>query len=255
MLRGTLRDRTRVQLMLFPPHETVLHQTLKFYATNVMSFVGGIFAAHLYHNSAVKRISYKLDISEDKYKHKHSVKGISKYTERGWTFKDIPKEKLPNRRMGKDKKVKMVDYGDIYRSALRSQCGDAQEIPRKVKDYFEKSKSAFGVSTWVEKKSKIEDISYVDHEGMTGSDHIPAGVLDWVHDALDGHKDVTPKAVWEEREKKQFVLLDLWFGGAGALAIHTRYRLQDISSEEYNWPDSDPQSDSDATLVEGSDAD
>jgi hypothetical protein len=251
MLRGTLLDRTRVQLMLFPPQETVLHQTLKFYATNVMSFVGGIFAAHLYHDSAEKLISYKLDISENKYKHKHSVKGISKYKKRGWTFEEIPKEKHPNRRMGIDENVKMVDYEDIYLSALRSQCGDAQEIPRKVKDYFEKRKSAFAVSTWVEKESKIEDISYVDHEGMSGSDHSPAGVLDWVHDALDGHKDVTPKAVWEEREKKQFVLLDLWFGGAGALAIHTRYLLQDISSEEYNWPDSDPDSDSDATLVEG----
>jgi hypothetical protein len=138
---------------------------------------------------------------------------------------------------------------------LRSQPGDAQKIPPEVEDYLKKRKSAFRISTWVESESKIEEISYVDHDGMEGSDHRPAGVLKWVHDALDGHKDVIPKEVWGKREKKQFVLLDLWFGGAGALAIHTRHRLPDMSSEEYDWPDANPEDDSDATLVQDNDLD
>jgi hypothetical protein len=253
MLRGTLQDGTGVQLMLLPPDESILHYVLKFYATNIMSFVGGMFAAHLYYDSATtKHISYKLDISEDKYKHKHSLKGISKYKKRGWKFKKFTKGRDPNLRHGSDNKVKMVDYEDIYRSALQSQHGDTQEISKNVEDYFRERKSAFRVSNWVEREGKIDCINYVDYEGKKGSDHRPAGVLDWVHDTLEGHKDVTPKAVWEEREKIQFVLLDLWFGGAGALAIHTRYLLQDTSWEEFNLPDSDPESDSDATFVEDS---
>ncbi|PZD23365.1 hypothetical protein A1F96_10309 [Pyrenophora tritici-repentis] len=59
MLRGTLEDGTRVQLMLLPPNESVLHPILKFYATHLMSFIGGIFAAHLYYDSAKELFSLR----------------------------------------------------------------------------------------------------------------------------------------------------------------------------------------------------
>ncbi|KAF7445707.1 hypothetical protein A1F99_106930 [Pyrenophora tritici-repentis] len=102
----------------------------------------------------------------------------------------------------------------------------------------------------MERSGKIEKISYVDHEGPAGSNHRPAGVLKWVHDNLDGHEYVIPKKKWEDKEEEQFVLLDLWFGGAGKLAIHMRYRREVPSPEEENWSNYDPENDSDATLSE-----
>jgi hypothetical protein len=80
--------------MLFPPNESVLHQILKFYATHVMSFVGGIFGAHMYYNTAKALISHTLDISEDRYRHRHSFKGKSKHKKRGWSFKKSPDRKI-----------------------------------------------------------------------------------------------------------------------------------------------------------------
>jgi hypothetical protein len=254
MLQGILEDGTKVQLMLLPPNDSILHAVLKFYATNLMSFIGGIFAAHLYHDTAKHHISYEMDISEDKYKHKHSFRGKGKYRKRGWKFQKFPRNK-ENLRCGGDKKVKIVDFEQIYLSALQAQRGDAQDITKGVKDYFRRRKSAFSVSNWTERERKIERINYVDYEGDKGANHQPAGVLTWVHDALNGHKDVTPKSVWDNREELQFVLLDLWFGGARASAIHTGYLLQNLSFEnlsfeEYNLPDSDQESCSDETSEE-----
>ncbi|OWY54776.1 hypothetical protein AALT_g11717 [Alternaria alternata] len=251
MLQGTLKGGTKVQLMLLPPNESILHSVLKFYATHIMSFIGGIFKAHLYYDLSKEYKSYTFDISEDQYKHKHSFRGISKYQERGWTFEEFPKSE-DTLRSGGDPKVKMVSFRDIYRSALRTQCGDAQDIPKGVEDYFQKRESAFRVSNWTERERKIEHINYVDYEGEKGSNHKPAGVVDWVHDALDGHKDVTPKAEWNKREELQFVLLDLWFGGAAAAAIHTAHDRQGISPENVLFI-SDEQSDSERTLVSDSD--
>ncbi|PWO12605.1 EntF, Non-ribosomal peptide synthetase, partial [Pyrenophora tritici-repentis] len=84
----------------------------------------------------------------------------------------------------------MVDFEEIYQSALLSLGKKSEKIPLKVKDYFNKRKSEFRVSTWVERSGKIGEISYVDHEGPAGSNHRPAGVLEWVHGKLDGHKYV-----------------------------------------------------------------
>ena len=153
-----------------------------------------------------------MDISDDKKKHRHARQGFKKNNERGWTFKTSNKEKNPVARVGGDGKMKIFDYEEIYTSALRSLHGDNRGLPSELKSYFRNRKSAFLTSTWVEKKRKIKSIQYEDNESPSDDgtwDHRPAPVVRWVHDNLDGHDPVIPKKRWDEREKDEFVLLDL----------------------------------------------
>jgi hypothetical protein len=244
MLRRTLPNGLEVQLMLFPNKETILHPILRFYATHVMSFIGGVFGAHLYYDTAEGLKSYEWDISDDRRKHRHSEKGKSKYTDRGWTFEEQGGE--CNRRFGNDEKVKMVDYEEIYKLALQSLHGHARVLPSWLTEYFGMRKQAFQVSTWLEDKRKISDISYKDHDPEL--DPKKSNVLHWVHDDLDGHSQVVPKHLWDQKEDTMFVQLDLWFGGVGGLAQEMLYRRDgwglDSDSESDSYSDLEPDSDS-----------
>ena len=131
--------------MLLPPNERILYAVLKFYATHLTSFVRGSFAAYLYHKTAKHYISYTIDISEDKYEHKHSFRGKAKHRLRGWKFRKFTRN-TENLRYRKDKKVKMVEVKHVYLSALQDQCENAQDIPVGVKDYIRKRKSASSLS-------------------------------------------------------------------------------------------------------------
>jgi hypothetical protein len=207
IVRGTLPSGTEVKVML--TEANVLHTILKFYATHLISFIGGTLGAHLYYKSAEQKISFKLDKSKEKLRHTHVQNGLDKYKERGWEFNDARKER--QLRSGDDKDVLRVNLKSIYASALREQSSTKAKLPPQLKEYFEQRQQALNRRTWEEKNAQIQCVGY---ERRYVEDNGTWSLSEWVHEALEGHKDVMSKHDWEGKKDAMAMCLDLWFGGA-----------------------------------------
>jgi hypothetical protein len=209
ILRGTLPTNIKIQLMLVPAeNNSVLHTVLGFYATHPMSLVNGAYGTHLYYNLAKDHISHEVDVSHFQWKHDKAPLAKEKYEKRKWTFKPLHKgRKL---RSGASDSVAMADYEYIYKSAMHK----VQALPSWWDDYFRSRREALETSSWLENKGKITNTTY-HHEFISRRGNL----LQWVQESLSGHDDVIPKHLWEKREDIGWTRLDLWFGGAKALAL------------------------------------
>jgi hypothetical protein len=212
ILQGSLPSEVKVQLMLVPNEKrSVLGTILGFYASHVMSGIGGTSGFHLYHGPAQANVSYEMDVTETPWKHARMPGAKEKFKPRGWTFKPLHNEVLG--RQGNDADVKSVDYEYIYRSAMQ----DSQKLPEWWDIYFKSRRAAFESSSWIENRGKITHAVY-GREIVLGH-----GLLKWVQENLSQHDDVIPKHEWDKIEERAWTQLDLWFGGAGALAHEMFY--------------------------------
>jgi hypothetical protein len=221
ILQGTLLDSgSKIQLMLVSDRKkSVLHTVLGFYATHVMCSIGGTQGVHLYFpsasasSSAETRKSYEVDVSAMAWKQGGAPAAKQKYKDRGWTF--VPLNNEFRTRNGGDDEVKKTNYEYIYRSALHK----GQILPEWWEDYFKSRKLALSKSSWAEKDRRI--VNVYSGDALISRDH---SLLDWVQKNLAGHPDVIPKDEWDKREDNRWIELDLWFGGAHALArgLHVR---------------------------------
>jgi hypothetical protein len=209
ILQGTLPSNAKIQLMLVPAKmQNVFYIPLGFYATHLVSAINSNEGYHLYHDSAKEKISYEIDVSSVHWKHARCAAAIEKYKLRGWTFK--PLHKGWSCKSGSDEGVKMVCYEEIYRAAATEE---NKELPLWWDTHFKSRRDVFQMSSWVEQEGAITETDY-NHERSLSEENL----LQWVQDALANHKDVIPKDLWDKREEKEWTELDLWFGGATALA-------------------------------------
>jgi hypothetical protein len=213
ILRGTLPTNTKIQLMLVPAkNHSVFHTILGFYATHPMSLINCAHGAHLYYDLAKDHISHEIDVSHLAWKHDKAPLAKRKYEKRKWTFKPLHKgRKL---RFGASDSVAIADYEYIYKSAMHK----VQALPYWWDDYFRSRREALETSSWLENKGKITDTTY-HHEFISRRGNL----LQWVQENLSGHDDVIPKRLWEQKEDIDWTRLDLWFGGAKALAQQMFY--------------------------------
>jgi hypothetical protein len=219
ILDGTLPSGTRLQLILVPSRQSsVLHTILGFYATHVISFIGGTLGAHLYYDSAQFAQSYDLDVRDVPWKHRGVIPAKKKYEPR-WKFS--PLNKGVRKRSAEDKGVLRIDYEHIYQSALR----DGQALPVWWDNYFKARETAFTTSSWIENEGRITDTFCGDK--FVSSSH---SLLDWVQSNLTHSKHVVPAYEWADREDSSWIQLDLWFGGVGTLAHEMGFQESDSSS-------------------------
>lgn len=205
ILRGTLPDGKKIQLMLLPTSTTPIRTILNFYATHVMCFLYGAFGAHLFHDTAEEKIGEKLDFENDR-RHPWALKAIEKWEKRGWVFRDIS-SRLSLRR-AEDNKVKMIEYKHIYEEALQKTGRKDSKLPSWWDSFFEERKHAFLTYEWIHCARKICSI----RNTRTTRTYEGDDLLAWVHTELEGHDQVIPKKQWDQRDPAK-IALDLWFGG------------------------------------------
>ncbi|KAJ6192123.1 hypothetical protein J3E72DRAFT_380226 [Bipolaris maydis] len=160
VLRGTLSNGKKVQLMIIPQHGRygarkcgILGTVLSFYATHVMAFIGGTSGGHLYFEPTNQRTSWKLDFTGDS-RQPHAEENIPKWEERGWTFVQM-EEGSRLRHIVDGKSARIADYEDIYMFALEDVNKSRDKLPNDWDEYFDEKRRALRSYTWLEKDRRI----------------------------------------------------------------------------------------------------
>ncbi|KAF3038248.1 hypothetical protein E8E11_001313 [Didymella keratinophila] len=216
MLRGTLPNKNKVQLIIIPPKRKyrkresgILSTVFSFYATHPMAFINGVIGGHIYHEPTSQEISWKLDFTDD-LRQKHADESIVKMKERGWKFKDMDKH-VRGRSILDGKTTQLTEYENIYKSALKHVGKGNEELPAMLDNYFRERLRAVETYTWLEENGRITEVNNVAERRLISPKS--RGLLSkWVHDKLSGHVDVIPKDQWGARKLVR-AKLDLWFGG------------------------------------------
>lgn len=224
ILRGELSNAERttsdpakkkkVQVIIDRAHfKLPLHTVLQFYATHVMCFIGGTLGAHLFYSTAIQHKSLVLDFRKDPRQFL-AKRAIEKYRPRGWRFFDMKRE-LVSSRSTCDEHTKMIDFEPLYAEALKKVKGTSAVLPPPAKAFFSQKKNSFKTFTWVIEHGRIPKYGIHNRnpaQSESWSEIPRTTFLDWVHQELDGHPHVIPKAEWEKEDTMR-TALDIWFGG------------------------------------------
>jgi hypothetical protein len=212
MLRGTLRSKKRVQLMIVPPKKIegrrefgIIGTLLNFHATHPMTWIGGTDGGHFYQDTARQGKSLMIDFTND-LRQKHAKDGIKKMKKRGWMFSNTGKD--TRRRNALDGDTCLTNYKNLYMSAHEDMGKRNDALPAWFDGYFAIRQLAVETYSWLEKKGRITEVKNIAEKEYAPKDRLS----EWVHDKLSGHEHVIPKDLWSER-KFLAAELDLWFGG------------------------------------------
>jgi hypothetical protein len=206
ILRGTLPDGKKIQVMLLPLRTTPMKTVLNFYGTPPMCIVSGTLGAHLYYDTAKEQIGELFDFRDDT-RHPEAVNAIKKWEGRRWTFRDVSSEYT--KRVALDEHVKLTEYENIYTDALEKMNRKDLELPAWWKRFFQDRKYSFQSYRWYHVERKIAKVVSDDDDYRF---YQSQDLLRWVQNELDGHDEVIPKAEWDKRNSAK-IALDIWFGG------------------------------------------
>lgn len=215
ILNGKLQNNRKIQIIVDLDNlEDPLRTVLRFYATHIMSFIGGTCGAHLYWDSAKHLKSRKFDFSRDP-RQKGAEIAIRKWSDRKWTFSDVSKARVTPRNMCKG--TKMIDFEPLYAAAFREMHEDQespkeQKLPKKVTNFFAEQRAFYRSFGWTETYGKIpkKTISSLSHKDCRNKKNTKVlGLADWVRQNLDGHNQVIPRDRETQRDHL-FAQLDVF---------------------------------------------
>jgi hypothetical protein len=207
MLRGTLPDGRRIQLMLMQPEKpmALVKTALGYYATHVMGWISGTTGGHLYYSPAANGKALTLDFKDDP-RQQGALDAITKHTDRGWTFTSISTRATDANdivhRNAKDGEALLVSFKDEYENLISKE---DIALPPWWNMYFEEKHRLYTSLRWWEIGSRIKCITHETY-------HAYGRLINWVHLYMSRHKYVIDHKAWYNPDLVK-INLDIHFGG------------------------------------------